>query len=280
MKIFKRIYKSLKRNLKFSISNPQNFKEVWSFNSNGIRVISLLALILLVFSFILAYFLGVSIFSSGTKTIEREQLEAQTLKIDSLSNKIQAQENYIANIKRILLGEIPIDSQYDSIPKDLKEMDLSKLDTEETQEENSIAKKVKNDMLTKSDSQKDSKIAYFASPVVGVVSQSFDRKTHFGIDVVTEKDKVVKACLAGTVIYSGFTRKDGYIVIIDHGDKLLSVYKHNKRILKKIGAKVQLGDPISIVGDTGENSDGPHLHFELWLDQQPVDPAKYMNFKR
>ena len=280
MKIFKRIYKSLKRNLKFSISNPQNFKEVWSFNSNGIRVISLLVLILLIFSFILAYFLGVSIFSSGTKTIAREQLEAQTLKIDSLSNQIQAQENYIANIKRILLGEIPIDSQYDSIPKDLKEMDLSKLNTEETQEENSIAKKVKNDMLTKNDSQKDSKIAYFASPVEGVVSQSFDLKTHFGIDVVTEKDKVVKACLAGTVIYSGFTRKDGYIVIIDHGDKLLSVYKHNKRILKKIGAKVQLGDPISIVGDTGENSDGPHLHFELWLDQQPVDPAKYMNFKR
>ena len=280
MKIFKRIYKGLKRNLKFSISNPQNFKEVWSFNSNGIRVISLMVLILLVFSFILAYFLGVSLFSSGTKSIEREQLEAQTLKIDSLSNQIQAQENYIANIKKILLGEIPIDSQYDSIPKDLKEMDLSQLNAEETQEENSIAKKVKADLLTKSDSQKESKIAYFASPVEGVVSQSFDRKNHIGIDVVTDKDKVVKACLAGTIIYSGFTRKDGYIVIIDHGDKLLSVYKHNKRILKKIGAKVQLGDPISIVGDTGENSDGPHLHFELWLDQQPVDPAKYMNFKR
>lgn len=239
-----------------------------------------MVLILLIFSFLLAYFLGVSIFSSGAKSIEREQLEAQTLKIDSLSNKIQAQENYIANIKRILLGEIPIDSQYDSIPKDLKEMDLSKLNAEETQEENTIAKKVKNDMLTKNDSQKDAKIAYFASPVEGVVSQAFDRKNHIGIDVVTEKDNVVKACLAGTIIYSGFTRKDGYIVIIDHGDKLLSVYKHNKRILKKIGAKVQLGDPVSIVGDTGENSDGPHLHFELWLDQQPVNPAKYMSFKR
>lgn len=280
MKIFKRIYKGLKRNLKFSISNPQNFKEVWSFNSNGIRVISLMVLILLIFSFILAYFLGVSIFSSGAKSIEREQLEAQTLKIDSLSNQILAQENYIDNIKRILLGEIPIDSQYDSIPKDLKEMDLSKLNTDETQEENTIAKKVKNDMLTKNDSQKDSKIAYFASPVEGVVSQTFNRKNHIGIDVVTEKDNVVKACLSGTIIYSGFTRKDGYIVIIDHGDKLLSVYKHNKRILKKIGAKVQLGDPISIVGDTGENSDGPHLHFELWLDQQPVDPSKYISFKR
>src|SRR5690606_8121373 len=135
----------------------------------------------------------------------------------------------------------------------------SEIKTDETQEEVSIAKKVKNDMLTKNESQIDSKITYFASPVEGVISQTFDRKNHVGIDVVTEKDKAVKACLAGTVIYTGYTRKDGYIIVIDHGNKFLSIYKHNKRVLKKIGAKVQLGDPISIVGDTGENSDGPHL---------------------
>lgn len=280
MKVLRKLYRSLKRNLKFSISNPQNFREIWSFNSNGIRVLSLLALFFLAFSFVLAYFLGVSLFSSETKSIEREQLEVQTLKIDSLSNQILAQENYIANIKRILSGEIPIDSNMDSIPKDLKEADLSKIKTDETEFEVSMAKKVKNDMLSKNDSQTDAKITYFASPVEGVISQSFDNKSHIGIDVVTEKDKAVKACLAGTVIYSGYTRKDGYIVVIEHGNKFLSIYKHNKRILKKIGTKVQLGDPISIVGDTGENSDGPHLHFELWLDQQPVDPAKYMNFKR
>jgi len=280
VKFLRRIYRGLKRNLKFSISNPQNFKEIWSFNSNGIRVLSLLILFFLIFSFVLAYFLGVSLFSTESKTIEREQLEAQTLKIDSLSNQIQAQENYIANIKRILNGEIPFESNFDSIPKELKNVDLSEIKTDETQEEVSIAKKVKNDMLTKNESQIDSKITYFASPVEGIVSQSFDRKNHVGIDIVTEKDKVVKACLAGTVIYSGYTRKDGYIIVIDHGNKFLSIYKHNKRILKKIGAKVQLGDPISIVGDTGENSDGPHLHFELWFDQQPVDPSKYLNFKR
>lgn len=280
MKFIRKLYHALKRNLKFSISNPQNFKEIWSFNSNGIRVLSLIILFFLAFSFVLAYFLGVSLFSTETKSIEREQLEMQTLKIDSLSNQIQAQENYIANIRKILSGEYSVDTKIDSIPKDNKNTDLSQIKTKETKEEISIAKKVKNDMLTKNDSQKDTKIIYFANPVDGVISQSFDRKNHIGIDVVTEKDKAIKACLAGTVIYSGYTRKDGYIIVIDHGNKFLSIYKHNKRILKKIGTKVQLGDPISIVGDTGENSDGPHLHFELWLDQQPVDPSKYMNFKR
>lgn len=280
MKFLRKIYSALRRNLKFSISNPQNFREVWSFNSNGIRVLSLLILFFLAFSFILAYFLGVSLFSDQAKSIEREQLEAQTLKIDSLTNQIQAQEDYILVIRKIVSGEIPVDTSFDSIPEKLKEVDLSKIETKETQEEISISKKVKNDLLTKNDSQTNRKITYFANPVDGLISQAFDRKNHPGIDVVTEKDKVVKACLAGTVIYSGFTRKDGYLVIIDHGNKFLSVYKHNKRVLKKIGTKIQLGDPIAIVGDTGENSDGPHLHFELWLDQQPVDPMKYMSFKR
>lgn len=280
MKFLRRIYTGLRRNLKFSISNPQNFREIWSFNSNGIRVLSLLILFFLAFSFILAYFLGVSLFSSEAKSIEREKLEAQTLKIDSLTNQIQAQEDYILVIRKIVSGEIPVETSFDSIPNKLNEVDLSKIETKETKEEISISKKVKNDLLTKNESQTNSKITYFANPVDGVISQAFDRKNHPGIDIVTEKDKVVNSCLAGTVIYSGFTRKDGYIIVIDHGNKFLSVYKHNKRVLKKIGTKIQLGDPIAIVGDTGENSDGPHLHFELWFDQQPVDPQKYMSFKR
>ena len=110
--------------------------------------------------------------------------------------------------------------------------------------------------------------------------QEFDLNNHPGIDVVTEKDMAVKACLSGTVIYAGYTRKDGYIVIIEHQNKYISIYKHNKRVLKKIGSKVQLGDPISIVGNTGGNTDGPHLHFELWHDQTPVNPQEYMSFSR
>lgn len=280
MKFLRKIYQGLQRNLKFSISNPQNFREIWSFNSNGIRVLSLLILFFLAFSFVLAYFLGVSFFSNDSKSIEREQLEAQTLQIDSLTKQIDAQEHYLAVIRKIVSGEIPVETSFDSIPENLNDIDFSHLDTKETPEENTIAKKVKSDLLTKSESQSNTQIAYFANPVDGVISQLFERKIHPGIDVVTDKDKVVKACLSGTVVYSGFTRKDGYIILIDHGNKFLSVYKHNKRVLKKIGTKIQLGDPIAIVGDTGENSDGPHLHFELWFDQQPVDPQKYMSFKR
>ena len=279
MKILKKTIKALKRNLKFSISNPTSFKEIWSFNSNGVRVISLLLLFLAATSFGIAYLMGAHFFAADTKTIEREKLEEQTLKIDSLSHQLQAQEDYITVIRKMLSGEIPLVSSLDSVPEIKQEIDVNSINTQQTQEEESIAEKVKNDLMTQS-KKSDSKVHYFANPVVGVVSQGFDKKNHPGIDIVTEKDLVVKACLAGTVIYAGFTRKDGYILIVDHGEKFVSIYKHNKRVLKKVGAKVQLGDPIAIVGDTGENSDGPHLHFELWLDQQPVDPIKHMDFKR
>ena len=278
MRITKRIAKALGRNLKFSVSNPTSFKEIWSFNSNGLRVISLFLLVIIITSFAITYFFGARFFSTETKTIEREKLEAQTLAIDSLSNQLKAQENYILAIRKMLSGELPIASTLDSIPDLAKDIDLSKINTQQSFEEASIAEKVKNDLMTQN-SQKESNIVYFANPVTGVISQGFDRKGHHAIDIVTEKDRAVKACLAGTVVYAGYTRRDGYIIVIDHGNKFLSVYKHNKRILKKIGSKVKLGDPIAIVGDTGENSDGPHLHFELWLDQQPVDPIKYMDFK-
>lgn len=278
MRIGKKIIKALGKNLKFSISNPTSFKEIWSFNSNGIRVISLLLLLIILASFAIAYFFGARFFSSETKTIEREKLEAQTLAIDSLSSQIQAQENYILAIRKMLSGELPVVSTMDSIPEIPKELDLSNISTQKSKEEVRIAEKVKADLMTQS-TPKESNIPYFGNPVTGVISQTYDRKTHYAIDIVTERNMAVKACLAGTVIYAGYTRRDGYIIVIDHGNKFLSIYKHNKRILKKTGSKVKLGDPIAIVGDTGENSDGPHLHFELWLDQQPVNPIKYMDFK-
>ena len=277
----RRIYKSLRKNLKFSASNPETFKEVWSFNSNGIRVISLLLILIFSLGLLIAYLFGPSnYFNKNDVSIERDNLEKQSEQIIALTEKIKSQEDYINNIKRILKGEIPVNSNLDTITKEVKSIDIDKMKTHETESESDLAKKVKDDMLTGLDNQKDKAIAYFGSPVIGVISQEFDLKTHPGIDVVTEKDQAVKACLAGTVVYSGYSRQDGYIIIINHSDKFISVYKHNKRVLKKAGTKVQLGDPIGIVGNTGENTDGPHLHFELWYDQSPVNPKNYIKFTR
>ena len=280
MNFVRKIYAGLRKTLKFSISDPVSFKEVWSVNSNRIRVISLLLLFIvgcgLLISSLFGTFSG-GYFGNEDVSIERDDLEVQNKKIIALTEQLEAQENYILSIKRILNGEVPIDTPLDSVPPS-ETIDIDSLNTDPTSSENELSDKIKEDMLTLSEENRA--LTYFGSPVLGVISQGFDKKTHPGIDVVTEKDNAIKACLAGTVIYSGYTRKDGYILLIDHGNNFISVYKHNKRVLKNTGAKVKMGDPIAIVGNTGENTDGPHLHFELWYDQVPVNPKDYIRFTR
>jgi murein DD-endopeptidase MepM/ murein hydrolase activator NlpD len=154
----------------------------------------------------------------------------------------------------------------------------AEIDSEPSENEKELAKKVKDDLRTGSVKKVDKNVPYFSVPVKGVVSQKFDLKNHPAVDVVTTKNQTVLACLSGTVIYSGYTQKDGFVLIIDHANGYVSVYKHNKAVLKKSGSKVQMNDAIAIVGNTGENTTGPHLHFELWYNQSAVDPQVYIDF--
>lgn len=284
LNFLKKIYNSLQKKLKFSASDPTTFREVWSFNSTGTRVISLTVLLILCLFMLIAYLFGsgslTNYFSANDVSIERDELERQNEKIIDLTNQLENQENYIQNIKHILKGEIPVPNSHDSVLKDIITVNIDTLESKQTKSENALAKKVKSDMFTVTTKSEKMAITYFATPVVGVISQNFNKKNHSGIDVVTKKNTAVKACLSGTVIYSGYSHKDGHILIIDHSNNFVSVYKHNKHALKKTGAKIRSGDPIAIVGNTGENSDGPHLHFELWYNQSPVNPEDYIKFTR
>lgn len=280
MNSLKKLLARLRKTIKFSAANPENFQEIWSFNSSSIRVISLFLVFLIIFTLTILYFFGASFASisgTGDVSLEREDLETQREKIEMLTKHVENQERYINSIKLILMGEVPFDSDIDSL-NELSNITMDSILSKSTDGEKELAAKVKDDIRTKDAEVQN--LNYFSSPVVGVVSQKYNKKNHPGIDIVTEKDKAVKACLAGTVIYSGYTRKDGYILIIDHANGFISVYKHNKTVLKKLGSKVRMGDPVSIVGNTGENSDGPHLHFELWHNQSPVNPSDYISFTK
>ncbi|MCJ8289893.1 MAG: M23 family metallopeptidase [Flavobacteriales bacterium] len=215
---------------------------------------------------------------TGNGSVDRSKLEEQQILIGELNERVQVQANYIENIRLILDGKVPMTITKDTITN-VHQIDLTQIQGSQTTSENKLSKEVRNDLSTPSKDSKSS-IKFFGSPVLGVISQEFNASKHPGIDVVTTKNETVKACLGGTVIYSGYTRKDGHILIVAHPGDYVSVYKHNKTLLKKVGRKVQLGDPIAVVGNTGENTDGPHLHFELWYRQTPVNPKKYMKFTR
>lgn len=279
MNWFKKFFRRLQKNVKYSASDPQSFHEIWSFQSTTVRLMSLVFILLIIVGGVTAYlFSGFFGGIAGSGSIDRNKLEEQQVLIGELDEKVQIQANYIENIRLILDGKVPMTITKDTITN-VHQIDLSKIQGNQTTPETKLSKEVRNDLSTPSKDSKSS-IKFFGSPVLGVVSQEFSASKHPGIDVVTTKNETVKACLGGTVIYSGYTRKDGHILIIAHPGDYVSVYKHNKTLLKKVGRKVQLGDPIAVVGNTGENTDGPHLHFELWYQQTPVNPNKYMKFTR
>ncbi|MBC8342967.1 MAG: M23 family metallopeptidase, partial [Bacteroidetes bacterium] len=119
----------------------------------------------------------------------------------------------------------------------------------------------------------------FFPPVRGIITEKFSLiNGHQAVDIASSPSAGIKAVLEGTVIYSDWNVNTGYTVVMQHKKNLISVYKHNSVLLKKIGNFVQAGETIAIIGESGELSQGPHLHFELWYDGNPVDPEKYIAF--
>lgn len=120
---------------------------------------------------------------------------------------------------------------------------------------------------------------FFFSPLSGFVSDRFDaRKGHFGVDLVAKTNEPVKNIADGTVIFSSWTQDAGYVIMIQHKGNLISVYKHNAQLYKKVGTFVNGGEIISIVGNSGDMTDGPHLHFELWYNGNPLNPEEFVTF--
>jgi murein DD-endopeptidase MepM/ murein hydrolase activator NlpD len=119
----------------------------------------------------------------------------------------------------------------------------------------------------------------FFTPLKGFISNDFDpRNKHYGIDIVSRKNEPIKATLDGRVIFAGWTLETGYVISIQHKYDLVSFYKHNSTLLRDQGAFVKAGEAIAIIGGSGEVSTGPHLHFELWYNGNPVDPKEYISF--
>ena len=114
----------------------------------------------------------------------------------------------------------------------------------------------------------------------GIVTQSFDeKKRHYGTDIVAKANAKVAAVLDGVVIFTDWTVKTGYVIQVQHTNDLISVYKHNSILLKKQGDYVRAGEVLVVVGNTGEESSGPHLHFELWRAGNPLNPENFIKFK-
>jgi murein DD-endopeptidase MepM/ murein hydrolase activator NlpD len=116
-------------------------------------------------------------------------------------------------------------------------------------------------------------------PAKGPISQEFnEEESHFAVDIVLEENTPIKAIADGTVIFAEWTVETGFVIILEHASGFLSVYKHNASLSKSQGEAVIGGEVIASAGNTGEYSTGFHLHFELWMEGYPLNPANFFNF--
>jgi murein DD-endopeptidase MepM/ murein hydrolase activator NlpD len=268
-----------RKEFKFAIYDPKNFNELFGFTTSKIRITSLVLLVVFFLSGILISLFLLSplknYFMGSDSSSQHSQITEQRLRVDSLNQKVAAQESYIQNMKRLMFG----DFKSDSVPENRPELsiDPNTINPNPSSSEIQIGENVKADQYTNS-TKGTADFVHFISPVKGKISQKFISGKHEAMDIVTLEDAHFSTCLSGTVVFSGYSQKDGNILIIEHTNDFLSIYKHAKSNFKKRGDKVRTGDIIGVVGNTGETSTGTHLHFELWLNQQAVNPEKYMKF--
>jgi len=203
------------------------------------------------------------------------------IKVDSLERVIYRWEIYSENLKRAVEGKEPV--KIDSVLKaGQKAAEPFASDQEHLQKQDSLLRehvKEEEQFEISQRSRRNLPIEglHFFTPLKGVVSQGYD-PLHPYIDITAPEGAVVKSILDGTVIYSGWSEDAGHTIQIQHTDDIVSIYKHNEKLLKKTGEKVKAGTPIALVGNTGDVSTGTHLHFELWHKGEAVDPLKYIKF--
>ena len=208
------------------------------------------------------------------------------LAVDSLEQQIKQKDIFISDIKSIVkTGEVK-DSTIVKPPKDInqqeathsKAVDLDFLPPVDSVIRNEFEKNQPSNNVTFS-SEPDIYKPILLNPVNGIVTENYDsRKKHYGVDIVAKKDEPVKATSEGVVIISSWSDETGYVIGIQHNNNLVSLYKHNSVLLKSVGSYVSSGEVIALIGNTGELTTGPHLHFELWYKGRPLNPRELIYF--
>lgn len=211
----------------------------------------------------------------------RNDLDKALLSMDSMHKQSIANEIYLNNLKTILNGEDKPESSTN--PRDTTRK-YKKLNMRPSKDDSLLRQEfegVDNTYSLQLGVRRSGGISgfFFFAPVKGKITSSFNMtEEHYGVDIAAPESEPVKATLDGTVISASWSPEAGYVMQLQHSNNLVSVYKHNSVLLKKTGQFIKAGEPIAIVGSSGEQSTGPHVHFELWYNGTPVDPQDYISF--
>lgn len=278
--------KRLKERYRLAILNDRTLKEVWHTVlslRNFIVIVGFLGLLLVGTGIVLVTFTPLREYIPGyPDASDRRMAITNYLKIDSIETAMMQKDLYIENLHSILMGKNTNPHFIDKGPVKMSGDNVHPLKLD-----SSLYKSVEDDRFNVRYVEDETVIPtmmstvkmHFYCPLKGEVTNHYAPETgHYGIDIVSNANNPVLSVLDGTVISACWTLEAGYVIIVQHRNNIVSQYKHNSLLLKKIGDRVRAGEPLGIIGNTGEYTTGPHLHFELWQNGTPLNPTDYIIF--
>lgn len=211
----------------------------------------------------------------GYLSTETRQMQVEAWhRTDSLSRALDIQQRYLDNMVAVLEGRITPQELIDSIPSDPSPGPDAPSPEESPSLDRLRFEVAAEDAFSIGQSIGLEDAGLWLSPVDGRVSGPWDPSLgHWGVDLVAPANSPVKSVGRGTVVFAGFTAGGGHTVIVQHKGNRLTTYMHNSRIEVLPGTRVEAGDVIAIIGNSGDHSTGPHLHFEWWESGVPIDPS-------
>ena len=283
-----------KQEYQLVVRNVHNYDEVGSYRLTPLNVYSLGAMVVVVVGllvYLLIAFTPLRRYIPGYgSVVEQQQLQELEGMVVDLGELVESQQLYIDNLKRTVLGEVTtadsleepdavlVRESVSALPPSAAEIQLRR-ELEQERRGTTAEERATAPLPVPGSEVSSLAQVYLVAPVNGEISAGYDPAAeHAGVDILAPQNTAIKAVRAGIVFMAEFTSANGNVIGIQHDNNLISFYKHNSQLLKEVGDRVTQGEAIAIIGNTGTQSTGPHLHFELWYAGRSVDPGEYISF--
>jgi len=281
----KSFWEKFRHKYRLSIYRDETYEEVLNLKLTRLNVMAIVGVgifvfLLLVIS-VIAYTPVRELIPGYPDQATVRNIHLNNFRLDSLEAEITKRDLYFENLRRIIAGEKPqnFDDTHDTNVAPSNVIFTASREDSALRKQVEPADKFSLSTIESREIHAALSTALLFPPVKGMITNSFNSSAdHYGTDIVAGANEVVKATLPGTVTMAGWTLETGYVIQLQHGNNIISVYKHNSALLKHIGDRVKAGEPIAIIGNSGELTTGPHLHFELWYNGTPLNPQDYISF--
>ncbi|MEQ9188597.1 MAG: M23 family metallopeptidase [Cryomorphaceae bacterium] len=279
-----KLYQRLRNHYKLVVLNIDTFEERFSLLLTPLNVIVLVGATVVLITGLAFALLGWTplryyLPDYAEEIRVRKMVMEASIKADSMEIALGRRDAYISSIRMLIEGRV--DTMIDSSA--LKVVDPLEVNYSRSKEDSILRKEIEREDLINLNPNfnRDKKTAYLLfPPIKGTIMDRFNvQRNHFGVDIAAPKNESIKAIDEGTVTLAAYTAETGYIIQVQHDNDLISVYKHNSSLLKKEGDKVRAGEAVAVIGETGEFSTGPHLHFEMWRNGVPLNPETFFSFE-